>query len=238
MLKYPMTKPTPIFQLIKDHVLHQIAQGVWEEGDVIPSEMSLTREFNTSRMTVNRALRELTDAGVIVRRKGAGSYVAPQKVQSTLVEIRNIADEITARGHTHRSELHLLESIVANDKLAAQFELKPRSNLFHSVIVHFENDVPIQIEERWVNPAIAPDYLAQDFNAITPNEYLMQAAPLSGMDYRLEALLPNAAIAQMLNIDTTQPCLVLHRKTLSSHQVATTVTMWHAGNRYRFVGGA
>lgn len=243
MLKYstptpnaPMNTDTPIFQRIKDHITHQIETGAWVEGDLIPSEMTLTKAFNTSRMTVNRALRELTAELILVRRQGAGTYVAAQKVQSTLVEIRNIADEITARGHEHHAELHSLERVTATDKLAAQFDLQKGQTLYHSIMVHFENAIPIQVEERWVNPAVAPDYLTQDFNHITPNAYLMQAAPLQGMHYKLEALLPTDRIAQMLRIPSSQPCLVLQRSTRSANKVASFAIMWHAGNRYRFVG--
>ena len=231
-----MTIKRPIFQRIKDHILAQIEQGAWTEGELIPSEMAFTKEFNTSRMTVNRALRELTDEQILTRRKGAGTYVAATKVAATLLEIKNIADEITARGHTHHAELHTLEKIKAPEKLAAQFGLKTGEILFHSVMVHFENTIAIQVEERWVNPKIAPDYMTQDFAHITPNEYLMQAAPLQGMDYVLEATLPTESIAHMLHILVDQPCLVLQRKTRSANQIATLVTMWHPGNRYRFVG--
>lgn len=227
---------TPIFQRIKDHLLEQIAAGVWKEGDVIPSEQALVKQFGVSRMTVNRAVRELTAEQVLTRRQGSGTYVAQQKYQATLLEIKSIADEVRARGHAHRSSLQLLEQSKAGDLLAKQFELPPASVLFHSVIVHFENGVPIQVEDRWVNPACAPLYMSQDFAAITPNEYLMAAAPLQGATYSIEALSPPRDIADMLAIDTRQPCLVLKRQTRSAGQVASTATMWHPGHRYQFAG--
>ncbi|MYN08536.1 histidine utilization repressor [Pseudoduganella aquatica] len=227
---------TPIFQRIKDHLLEQIAAGVWKEGDVIPSEQALVKQFGVSRMTVNRAVRELTAEQVLTRRQGSGTYVAQQKYQATLLEIKSIADEVRARGHAHRSSLQLLEQSKAGDLLAKQFGLPPASVLFHSVIVHFENGVPIQVEDRWVNPACAPLYMSQDFAAITPNEYLMAAAPLQGATYSIEALSPPRDIADMLAIDTRQPCLVLKRQTRSAGQVASTATMWHPGHRYQFAG--
>jgi len=227
---------TPIFQRIKDHLLEQIAAGVWKEGDVIPSEQALVKQFGVSRMTVNRAVRELTAEQVLTRRQGSGTYVAQQKYQATLLEIKSIADEVRARGHAHRSSLQLLEQSKAGDLLAKQFELPPASVLFHSVIVHFENGVPIQVEDRWVNPACAPLYMSQDFAAVTPNEYLMAAAPLQGATYSIEALSPPRDIADMLAIDTRQPCLVLKRQTRSAGQVASTATMWHPGHRYQFAG--
>jgi DNA-binding GntR family transcriptional regulator len=94
---------TPIFQRIKDYLTGEIAAGRWKEGDLVPSEQALVRQFGVSRMTVNRAVRELTAEQVLTRRQGAGTFVAPQKYQATLVEIRNIADEVRARGHAHSS---------------------------------------------------------------------------------------------------------------------------------------
>ncbi len=216
--------------------MSEIAAGRWKEGDVVPSEQALVRQFGVSRMTVNRAVRELTAEHVLTRRQGSGTYVAPQKYQATLVEIRSIADEIRSRGHRHRSSLRLLEPSRASDLLALQFELPAAAPLFHSLIVHFENDVPIQVEDRWVNPACAPDYLAQDFTALTPNEHLMLAAPLQSATYSIEALLPPREIADMLTIDARQCCLVLKRRTRALGQIASVVTMWHPGQLYQFAG--
>ncbi|MGH8854569.1 MAG: histidine utilization repressor [Telluria sp.] len=227
---------TPIFQRIKDYLVGEIVAGRWKEGDLVPSEQALVRQFGVSRMTVNRAVRELTAEQVLTRRQGSGTYVAPQKYQATLVEIRNIADEIRARGRAHRSHLLLLDQESASDELAAEFELAPGTPLYHSTIVHFENDAPIQVEDRWVNPVCAPNYLEQDFSVITPNEHLMQVAPLQGATYGIEAQPAPAGVAGMLAIGAGQPCLVLHRRTTSGGRVASVATMWHPGHLARFTG--
>ena len=140
------------------------------------------------------------------------------------------------RGHVHRSELHQLARSKATDVLAKQFAMTAGHALFHSIIVHFENDIPIQVEDRWVNPDVAPDYMQQDFSSTTPNEYLMVVAPLESVSYRNEALLPSKQIATMLNITSKEPCLLLHRQTISKTKIATIVTMWHPGQRYQFAG--
>jgi GntR family histidine utilization transcriptional repressor len=226
----------PVFQRIKDHLLAEIHAGRWQEGDAIPSEQALARQFGVSRMTVNRAVRELTDGQILTRIQGSGTYVAQHKYQATLVEIKSIAEEVRARGHAHRSELHLLERAKASEHMAQPFGVRAGHLLFHSVIVHFENDVPIQVEDRWVNAEVAPGYMDQDFSTITPNEYLMAAAPLQGVQYSIEALGPPREIAEMLRIPPREPCLVLKRRTLSKAQIASVATMWHPGSRYQFAG--
>lgn len=224
------------FQRIKDYVLERILSGEWVEGAAIPGEEALARTFAVSRMTVNRAFRELSVEGVLHRVQGSGTFVAQRKYQSILLEIRNIADEVAARGHAHRSDLQLLERCRADDSLALRFNLPPQSLLFHSVVVHFENELAIQVEDRYVNPLVAPDYLTHDFQSHTPNEYLMRVAPLQGVRFTLEACMPPPHIRDLLACEANEPCVVLKRQTLSLGHTASCATMWHPASRYQFAG--
>jgi GntR family histidine utilization transcriptional repressor len=227
---------TPAYQEIKDYILTRIHIGEWREGDQVPSENELAREFKVARMTVNRALRELTAEQVLTRVQGAGTFVATPKYASTLVEIRSISDEIVARGHTYRADvLHLGASIV-DEVLADEMQLSVGSPVFHSRVLHFENDEPVQIEERHVNPVLAPEYARQDFTTITPNQYLMAAAPLQRVEYRIEAAIPSDDTRRSLAMKEHEPCLLLHRRTWSRDAVASVANLWHPGDRYQFTG--
>jgi GntR family histidine utilization transcriptional repressor len=86
--------------------------------------------------------------------------------------------------------------------------------VFHSLIVHSENGVPVQIEDRFVNPSAAPDYLEQDFT-LTPNAYLTATAPLSGSEHVVEAAMPQAWECKLLTILKSEPCLLIRRRTWS-----------------------
>ncbi len=99
----------PAWKKIHDHVLGKIRAGRWVEGDRVPSESELCARFGVARMTVGRAIRELAAAQHVVRVKGAGTFVAPPRHHSTVVEIRNIADEIAASGRRHEAEVLLVE---------------------------------------------------------------------------------------------------------------------------------
>ncbi|HUG57429.1 MAG TPA: histidine utilization repressor [Candidimonas sp.] len=226
----------PVYQQIKNYVLDQIQSGAWQEGDLIPTELALCETFKVSRMTVNRALRELTNDQLLVRYKGSGTYVAQPKFQSTLIEIRSIAQDIRERGHRHSSRVISLNTLSATETQAKRFQIAPKTTLFHSVIVHYENEVPIQIEDRVVDAAVAPDYLDQDWQRMTPNEYLMRVAPLPTGQYTIEVRLPTKDIAEPLDIPLSQPCLVMDRITFSNHVFTSHATMWHPGNRYKFAG--
>ncbi|PHV10691.1 histidine utilization repressor [Chitinimonas sp. BJB300] len=227
---------TPAYQQIKNYVLAAIHAGEWREGDLVPSENELVKRFHVARMTVNRAIRELAAEGVLTRSQGAGTFVAATKYQSTLIEIKSIADEIRARGHVHSAEVLKLQAVKADAALAAEMGVATGGRLFHSLILHHENGVPIQLEDRWVNPALASDYLSQDFTVSTPNEYLTRVAPLSRVEYRIEASRPDRTARAKLAMIRDEPCLVLHRRTFSASQVASMAKLYHPAGRYQFSG--
>jgi GntR family histidine utilization transcriptional repressor len=226
----------PAYQQIKDYVLGEIHAGTWREGDLVPSEHELVRRFGVARMTVNRAIRELAAEGILTRSQGTGTFVATTKYQSTLVDIKSIADEIRGRGHTHSAQVIKLAGVKADAGLAVEMGVDEGIRLFHSLILHFENEAPIQLEERWANPAMAPDYLAQDFTRLTPNEYLTRSAPLSRVEYRIEARRPDRMVRARLEMDKQEPCLVLHRRTFSGGKVASVANLYHPAGRYQFSG--
>ncbi|WP_133649234.1 histidine utilization repressor [Paraburkholderia flava] len=226
----------PAYQGIKDFILSRIHAGEWGEGDQVPSENELAREFKVARMTVNRALRELTSEQVLTRVQGAGTFVARPKYESTLVAIRSISDEIVARGHRYHAEVLHIGAAIADETLAGEMQVGAGSPIFYSRVLHFENDEPVQLEERWVNPTVAPEYALQDFTNTTPNQYLVRVAPLQRVEYRIEAAAPDDGTRALLTMDPLEPCLVLHRRTWSQGVVASIANLWHPGSRYRFTG--
>ena len=226
----------PLYQQVKDHIVGRILAGDWPESARVPSENELTRELGVSRMTVHRALRELTGEGWLERVQGAGTFVAQPKPQSEMLSIHNIADEIRERGHEHAAEICLLRREKARAFEARLLGLTRGDTLFHSIIVHRENGQPIQLEDRYVNPAVAPDYLEQDFTAITPNHYLMQAAPLSEAEHVVMAVTATRDECRLLEMPAGTPCLLLRRQTWSRGRPVTWARLLHPGDRYRLGG--
>lgn len=160
--------PAPIYQRVKQAIISQIRTGAWQPHQRIPSESELVNELGVSRMTINRALRELTSGGFLLLMQGVGTFVTEIKAYAAMLEVRNIAEEIAERGHRHSSRVLALQSLKAEGELAEQFDISPGQTLFHSQIFHYENDLPVQLEYRYVNPVEAPDYLQQDFTTRTP----------------------------------------------------------------------
>ena len=229
--------PAAAYHRVKAALLDGIAAGRWREGERIPSEPELARLHGVARMTVNRAVKELTAERVLTRARGSGTFVAPPKHEATLVEIRSIADEIRAGGKDHSADVLELSAVRAGeDGPGRELGLRRGARLFHSLVLHREDGAPVQLEERWVAPAVAPGYLDQDFRAITPSEYLLRVAPLARVEYRIEALRPTPEIRAALRLGAGEPCLLLHRRTTSGGRPASVADLWHAGSRYRLTG--
>lgn len=230
----PQIKAPPAYEQIKRYVIRQIEAGTWRDGDMIPSESELVKQFGVARMTVTRALRELTGERVLTRVQGAGTFVAARKYESTLVEIGSIADEIAARGHRHSARVLALDE--SHEAMVLEALGLAEGPAFHSRIVHFEENEPIQFEDRYVNPAVFPEYLKQDFTQQTPNQYMVRIAPIQRAEYRIYAQQADAATRRLLNMEIGEPCLLLWRRTWVGTQVATAVTLAHPANRFQFSG--
>jgi GntR family transcriptional regulator, histidine utilization repressor len=235
-----MTRPhaslQPLYLQVKQHILDNIGSGKWETSARVPSENDIVKSFGVSRMTANRALRELRDEGVLVRVAGVGSFVADQHAHAHPLEIRSIAEEIRRRGHAHRAEVVSLERIRAAADLAEDFGVAARSELYCSVIVHFENDRPIQLEDRYVLPKLAPDYLKVDFNRTTPYDYLIKAAPLQEAEHLLRAVMPDERTRKLLTMKRDEPCLLMIRRTWTAGQIASVARLYYPGSRYELSG--
>ncbi len=221
---------------VKDFLKSGLASGHWVPGDQMPSEAELVQQFAVSRMTVGRALRELQAEGLVTRVQGVGSFAAHLSRVSSTLTIRDLHDEIVARGHQHQATVVFAKKEKATAELAAQLGVPARSAVFHSLIVHSENGVPLQCEDRYVNPACAPDYLAVDFQTITPTQYLLGVAPLWEAQYSIEAAAPTAQEAQLLGIGVQDPCLIVVRRTINRGVPITLARLVHPGTHYQISG--
>jgi len=226
----------PLYLQVKRHILDNIDSGRWSASARVPSENDIVKSFGVSRMTANRALRELRDEGILVRIAGVGSFVADRHAHAHPLEIRGIADEIRDRGHVHRAQIVALERVRAGTQLAEDFCVASRSELYCSLIVHFENDRPIQLEDRYVLPKLAPDYLNVDFSATTPHDYLIEVAPLQEAEHLLRAEMPTERTRKLLAMKRDEPCLVVIRRTWTAGRIASVARLYYPGSRYEMSG--
>jgi GntR family histidine utilization transcriptional repressor len=232
----PPVLAAPPYARVKQHLKQGLAAGRWPPGALMPSEAELVAEFGVSRMTVNRALRELQAEGLVARTQGVGTFAAPLHRVSSTLTIRDLHEEIEARGHRHDARVIECRSQRSPVGLAQQLGVTAGSAVFHVTIVHSENGVPIQFEDRWVNPACAPGFLQHDFTRITPTQALFQSTALWRAQYSIEAARPTVHEAMHLQIEREAPCLVITRRTFTRDAVITLARLVHPGSQYLLEG--
>jgi GntR family transcriptional regulator, histidine utilization repressor len=221
---------------VKHHLKEGLAKGTWQPGALMPSESELVARFGVSRMTVNRALRELQAEGLVDRVQGVGTFAAQlHKVSSTLT-IRDLHEEIEARGHRHDAQVCVQRVEAASEALAAQLGLAVGADVFHTLIVHRENGVPLQCEDRYVNPLTAPRYLQADFTRTTPTRELFETTALWRAQYSIEAARPTAQEARLLDVGEDTACLIVVRRTFTREAPITIARLVHPGHRYALQG--
>jgi GntR family histidine utilization transcriptional repressor len=221
---------------VKQHLKDGLAAGHWAPGALMPSEAELVARFGVSRMTVTRALKELQAEGLVERSQGLGTFAARLHRVSSTLTIRDLHEEIESRGHLHRAVVHEQRAQPASRPVAEALGLAPRARVFHTVIVHHENGVPLQYEDRWVNPACSPGYLEADFTRTTPTQVLFETTALWRAQYSVESARPTSREALLLHIDADEPCLIVTRRTYTHDATITIARLVHPGRRYLLQG--
>jgi GntR family histidine utilization transcriptional repressor len=226
----------PRYQQLKDLIIGRISCGDLRPHDRVPSENELVGQMNVSRMTANRALRELTDEGYVERIAGRGTFVSDFRSRSHVLEVHNIADEIARRGHRHSCEVLRNSRQHARGEVARALHIDQGVDVFHLLLVHYEDGTPIQVEDRHVLAEFAPGCGEQDFRSVTPSAYLTAISPLQEAEQVVRAQMPNGAVRAQLLMRENEPCLVVVRRTWSHGRPVTFARLHHPGSCYELTG--
>lgn len=228
--------PNPLYKTIKGYIVDNIRSGAWAPGTKIPSEAEVVRKLGASRMTVNRALRELSAEGHVTRVQGVGTFVAEPRRIATPLDIRSISEEIADRGNEHSCRVITRVSEYAPVPIAQSLQLTVYSEIHHVVLVHYENDQPLQLEDRYVNPQAAPDFLDVDFTQTTPSSYLLAQLPVTEVEHKISAARPTEQEIELLDVTPVTPMLVLNRRSWSGRHAVTNVRLSAAGEEFSLGG--
>lgn len=225
-----MTEGANTWQAVQAEVLRRIRAGLWRPGAPIPHEADLARELGCARTTVNRALREVAEMGLIERRRRAGSRVAARPVRRATLEIPVIRDEVEARGQTHAFVQRLRAMEPPPAEVRARLRLGPADDraLLHVTGLHLADGRPYALEDRWIDPATVPAATGADFTALSPNEWLVLTIPFEGGDIAFSACNASPAEAEALEAAPGAALFVTERVTWRGDAGLTTVRLTFA----------
>ena len=153
------------FRALKQELRQRIVQGIWPPGTLLPNEVDLAAEFSCARATVNRAMRELAEEGLVERKRKAGTRVRQAPLRQARFSIPLVRQEIEAQGAAYRYALVRREEQDAPDWLRARLGLGLGARVLHLICMHYADGNPYQLEDRWINLEALPDAAGADFAA-------------------------------------------------------------------------
>lgn len=212
---------------IRAEVLRRIRARDWPPGALIPGEEALAEEFGVARATVNRALTALAEAGVVERKKRAGTRVSELPVRRARLEIPVIRLDVLGRGLAYDFKLLADRLAPAPVPVTARLGLPEATPMRHLETLHLAGGRPFVLEARWLNPAILP-LPSPDFTDVSANEWLVTHVSLVSGDIAFTAEAATAREAEVLGIAPGTPLLVAERTTHGIQGPVTLVRLAHA----------
>jgi GntR family histidine utilization transcriptional repressor len=228
-------KTAALYQRIRNDLESRIMSGAWPPGHRVPFEHELMLTYACSRMTVNKVLSALADAGLVVRRRRAGSFVSRPRVQSAILQIPDLKAEVEKRGERYRYRLLDLRKRTASLHDKARLGVSSRAAVLALRCRHEAEGQPFAIEDRLINLQAVPDALKQDFSITPPNTWLVGHVPWTEAEHRITACNADQSVALELGINEGAACLAIERRTWRNGEPITAVRLTHPGHLYDLI---
>ena len=224
-----MSKPR--YLQIKTAILEEIQTGELRPDDKIPSEHKLANAYSVSRLTVQRAIRELVSEGLLRRTQGSGTFVNPFTHRFSLVEVRDVVDEIEQQGGVASSEVLMQRRLVPPPEIDELLELEPEQEVFHVAVLQSMDGVPVAHEERFAIVDVYSDFLDQDFSKRSVFDYLAARSVLEDIENVVAAVNIDRKLALLLEIEADEPCIQVQRRNWYQGRCVTLTRITYAGSR-------
>jgi GntR family transcriptional regulator len=207
-----------------------------EVGDAIPSERQLAGDLGVSRLTVRAALDELVREGYLLRRRGAGTFVAEPKVAKGM-GISSFSEDMRHRGLTPASRTLELQVVPAGARLGRILHVSPAEPVLVAKRLRLADGEPMAIELLHVREALLPGLSAVDLEEDSFYDLLRRhGIEIVGGEQTVEPTVTNEEESQTLGVPLHSPALLFERVTRSPEGeiVEFTVSIYR-GDRYRIV---
>ncbi|MCR9138384.1 MAG: GntR family transcriptional regulator [Alphaproteobacteria bacterium] len=220
---------------IHNILLERITRGEWPPGVLVPAEADLAAEFGCTRVTVNRAMQALADAGLLERRRKAGTRVVQRRSRDAVLNIPIVRHEIAEREGHYRYLLISREIAPPPQKVRAELGVTGSTTALHVISLHFADGKPYQLEDRWISLSAVPNAGTESFELVSPNEWLLQEVPYTRAEHVFYASQATADETQQLALEPGEPVFVIERTTWLSDDPVTHVRLIHPANSFRLV---
>ena len=228
-------EPLPKYRQIKEIIRQNIQSEKWKSGDIIPGEETLAKNFNCSRVTVHRSLRELAEEGLLERRRKAGTRVVVTSLRKAYLEIPRIRMEIEEKGASYRYALLLRQIKIPPASIRGKLEVVPKARALQLQCLHYSNETPFLLEDRWINLETVPEAKQESFVTIGPNDWLFEKVPWSTSvaEHIFSATNADERQAELLSLAERDALFLLQRRTWCQKKLVTYVRLYYPGRFYQ-----
>ncbi len=224
----------PLHETIRRALEQEILSGDRPPGARLPSETELAAQWGCARMTAGRALNALAQAGMVERRRRAGTVVARRRIQETVLEIHDIAAEIRTQGRVYGFRRLEWREKSADAESAGRLAVEEGAPLLAVLGVHLADGVPHALEDRLINLSVAPGAAVQSFETAPPGGWLLDHVPWTEAEHEIYAEAADTVSARHLAVKRPSPCLVMERRTWLAGVCVTHARLVFPAGQRRF----
>lgn len=208
---------------VRDTIHAMILDGTYYAGDKLPRDEDIAETLGCARATVGRAMRDLSDSGIIKRRRKGGTHVRPDPVTRTTVDIPITRKEIEQKGSVYGYQLIKQTKAMTPIPVTVSFGLTAPVEMLRIEALHLADQRPYMFEDRWVSLQTAPEILNVDLTQENANEWLVRNNPYTRCDIRFYATKATPYYADILGTEPGEALLVMERTTWIGDAPITTV---------------
>jgi len=230
--------PIPMYYQIMSQLREKISAGEYAINDALPPERELVETYQVSRMTIRQAILELVNEGILVRRKGIGTFVAPPKLEQPLSSLTSFTEDMAQRGMKADSRIISFKEMLPDPTIRKMLELSADDTVFECVRLRLADEEPMALETTTLLASICPGLRAEALEHQSLYKLLAEQWDVQ-LDYATQSLEPILAPpyeASLLHVAPGSPLLLMHRITYDQNGRAFEhVKSLYRGDRYKFV---
>src|SRR6056297_2485019 len=155
----------PLYEMVADSIRKLLIQKQLKEGDSLPGEFELMKEYAVGRETIRRALKILVEEGLIIRRPGIGTKVCRRIKPDNIEKVVSFSSEIVKLGMVPSTKIKAIRVIKADDELAALFSVKVGHEIVSIRRICYADDIPLAIEEGFIDKTLLNNFKKEDFSS-------------------------------------------------------------------------
>lgn len=230
--------PIPMYYQIINQLREKIETGEYTVDSALPPERELVEAYDVSRMTIRQAILELVNEGILVRRRGIGTFVAPPKIEQALSSLTSFTEDMAQRGMKAGSRIVSFKEIVPDPTLRKTLGLGAEETAYECVRLRLADEEPMALETTTLVASLCPGLRAEDVENQSLYKVLGERWNIE-LNYAMQALEPILAPpyeASLLHVAPGSPLLLMHRVTYDhSGRAFEHVKSLYRGDRYKFV---